>query len=77
MRFYPPLGPLGLGQRTNATLHGRSRFRPRMCGTTFSTASPGQVGEMRSISSARVARRFTPLRSAARCSTGMMLRGWK
>jgi murein DD-endopeptidase MepM/ murein hydrolase activator NlpD len=28
MQFYPPLGPLGLGQRTNATLHGRSRFRP-------------------------------------------------
>ncbi|HOJ22258.1 MAG TPA: hypothetical protein PLU39_09065 [Armatimonadota bacterium] len=28
MRFYPPLGPLGLGQRINATLHGRSRFRP-------------------------------------------------
>lgn len=28
MPLYPLLGPLGLGRRINATLHGRSRFRP-------------------------------------------------
>jgi len=28
MTLYPPLGRLGVGRRINATLHGRSRFRP-------------------------------------------------